>query len=115
LYIGIGFGKTSVRHVVDKLLPREVLEKFEKQTPTVKVSEPSTENKGGRSGIKVRSFGDDMMLRIGKCCNPVPGDTIIGYITRGRGVSIHNVGLSQHDVSGRRNRTSGGSGVGYLS
>ena len=32
-----------------------------------------------------------MMLRIGKCCNPVPGDTIIGYITRGRGVSIHSV------------------------
>jgi GTP pyrophosphokinase len=31
------------------------------------------------------------MLRIGKCCNPVPGDTIIGYITRGRGVSVHNV------------------------
>ena len=32
-----------------------------------------------------------MMLRIGKCCNPVPGDAIIGYITRGRGVSVHNV------------------------
>ena len=91
LYIGIGFGKTSVRHVVDKLLPRETLEKFAKQKPTVKVSEPSAESKGGRSGIKVKSFGDDMMLRIGKCCNPVPGDTIIGYITRGRGVSIHSV------------------------
>jgi GTP pyrophosphokinase len=91
LYIGIGFGKTSVRHVVDKLLPKETLEKFAKQKPTVKVSEPSAEHKGGRSGIKVKSFGDDMMLRIGKCCNPVPGDTIIGYITRGRGVSIHSV------------------------
>ena len=92
LYIGIGFGKTSVRHVVDKLLPRETLEEFAKQKPTtVKVSEPSAESKGGRSGIKVKSFGDNMMLRIGKCCNPVPGDTIIGYITRGRGVSIHNV------------------------
>ncbi len=91
LYIGIGFGKTSVRHVVDKLLPKETLEEFAKQVPTVKVSEPSAESKGGRSGIKVKSFGDDMMLRIGKCCNPVPGDTIIGYITRGRGVSIHSV------------------------
>ena len=91
LYTGIGFGKTSVRHVVDKLLPKKTLEEFAKQVPTVKVSEPSVENKGGRSGIKVRSFGDDMMLRIGKCCNPVPGDTIIGYITRGRGVSVHNV------------------------
>jgi GTP pyrophosphokinase len=51
LYIGIGFGKTSVRHVVDKLLPREVLEKFEKQTPTVKVSEPSTENSGSANAV----------------------------------------------------------------
>lgn len=90
LYMGIGFGKTSVRHVVDKLLPKETLEEFAKQAPVVKVSGPSAENKGVRSGIKVKSFGDDMMLRIGKCCNPVPGDTIIGYITRGRGVSIHN-------------------------
>lgn len=89
LFISIGYGKTSVRNVVDKLLPKETLEEFAKQAPTVKVSEPSAHQ--GRGGIKVKSFGDDMMLRIGKCCNPVPGDTIIGYITRGRGVSIHIV------------------------
>ncbi|MCZ6513247.1 MAG: bifunctional (p)ppGpp synthetase/guanosine-3',5'-bis(diphosphate) 3'-pyrophosphohydrolase [Nitrospinae bacterium] len=88
LLMGIGYGKTSVRNVVDKLLPKERLEEFAKQALTVKVSEPSARE--GR-GIKVKSFGDDMMLRIGKCCNPVPGDTIIGYITRGRGVSIHSV------------------------
>jgi guanosine-3',5'-bis(diphosphate) 3'-pyrophosphohydrolase len=91
LYTGIGFGKTSVRHVVDKLLPKETLEEFQKQATTVKVREPSAESKGERSGIKVKSFGEDMMLRIGKCCNPVPGDTILGYITRGRGVSVHSV------------------------
>ncbi len=89
LYTGIGFGRTSVRHVVDKLLPKKTLEEFAKQSPTVKVRESSEPRESG--GIKVRSFGDNMMLRIGKCCNPVPGDTIIGYITRGRGVSVHNV------------------------
>jgi GTP diphosphokinase / guanosine-3',5'-bis(diphosphate) 3'-diphosphatase len=89
LFMGIGFGKTSVRNVVDKLLPKKTLEEFAKQAPTVKVREPSEPRE--RGGIKVKSFGDNMMLRIGKCCNPVPGDTIIGYITRGRGVSVHNV------------------------
>ncbi len=90
LFMGIGFGKTSVRNVVDKLLPKDTLEAFDKQAAKVKVSEPSAGGRGP-SGIKVKSFGEDMMLRIGKCCNPVPGDTIIGYITRGRGVSIHSV------------------------
>ena len=71
LFIGIGYGKTSVRHVVDKLLPKKTLEEFAKQAPTVKVREPSESRE--RGGIKVKSFGDDMMLRIGKCCNPVPG------------------------------------------
>ena len=91
LFMGIGYGKTSVRNVLDKLLPKETLEEFEKRDATVKVSEPSAERRGEHSGIKVKNFGEDMMLRIGKCCNPVPGDTIIGYITRGRGVSIHSV------------------------
>ncbi|MDH5763380.1 MAG: bifunctional (p)ppGpp synthetase/guanosine-3',5'-bis(diphosphate) 3'-pyrophosphohydrolase [Nitrospinota bacterium] len=88
LFMAIGFGKTSVRHVVDKLLPKKSLEEFENQAEIVKVREPLS---GERGGIKVKSFGDDMMLRMGKCCNPVPGDMIIGYITRGRGVSVHNV------------------------
>jgi len=91
LYTGIGFGKTAVRHVVGKLLPKKTLEEFEKQSEIVKVRDPSQAHAGERSGIKVKSFGEDMMLRIGKCCNPVPGDVIIGYITRGRGVSIHIV------------------------
>jgi GTP diphosphokinase / guanosine-3',5'-bis(diphosphate) 3'-diphosphatase len=91
LYTGIGFGKTAVRHVVGKLLPKKTLEEFEKQAEIVKVRDPSQAHAGECSGIKVKSFGEDMMLRIGKCCNPVPGDAIIGYITRGRGVSIHIV------------------------
>jgi len=39
-------------------------------------------------GIRVQGI-DDVMIRFSRCCNPVPGDEIIGYITRGRGVSIH--------------------------
>jgi len=41
-------------------------------------------------GIKVRGV-DDVMMRMAKCCNPVPGEEIIGYITRGRGITVHRV------------------------
>ena len=91
LFMGIGYGKTSLRNVMSKLLPRKTLEDFEQKSETVKIREPQTDRRKDRSGIKVKSFGEDMLMRIGKCCNPVPGDTIIGYITRGRGVSIHSV------------------------
>jgi len=40
---------------------------------------------------------DDLLVRLAKCCNPIPGDPIIGYITRGRGITIHTVGCSRAD------------------
>ncbi len=44
----------------------------------------------GKAGGGVRVSGvDDMLVRYGKCCNPVPGDQIVGFITRGRGVTVH--------------------------
>ena len=49
-----------------------------------------------RSGSGVRVSGvDDMLVRYGKCCNPVPGDAIVGFITRGRGVTVHTAGCDK--------------------
>lgn len=89
LFTAIGFGKLPPHQVVEKLLPKETLEEYRKKSTAVKVArKPSSKEKD--IGIKVKNFGDQMMIRIGKCCNPVPGDPIIGYITRGRGISVHH-------------------------
>ncbi|CAI2718909.1 RelA/SpoT family protein [Nitrospina watsonii] len=89
LFTAIGFGKLPAHQVVEKLLPKETLEDYRKKSTAIKVAR-KPEAKEREVGIKVKNFGDQMMMRIGKCCNPVPGDPITGYITRGRGISVHH-------------------------
>ncbi|MEE2987259.1 MAG: bifunctional (p)ppGpp synthetase/guanosine-3',5'-bis(diphosphate) 3'-pyrophosphohydrolase [Nitrospinota bacterium] len=87
---GIGIGKISAHHVVSKLLPKEKLKaKGPKDSEILKLKE-KVPPKNKESAIKVTCFDEDILLRVGKCCNPVPGDPIIGYITRGRGVTVHH-------------------------
>ena len=69
--------------MTDKQLLTQMTEM--KQKPSAAV-EPH--KKGSKSGIIVKGI-DDVAVRFSKCCNPVPGDEIVGFITRGRGVSIH--------------------------
>jgi GTP diphosphokinase / guanosine-3',5'-bis(diphosphate) 3'-diphosphatase len=87
----IGFGKTSVNQVITKVIPEEVIEEHKKaeKTASDKTAEPTGESKA-EGAIKVDGL-DDILIRYAKCCNPIPGDEIIGYITRGRGVTVHTV------------------------
>ncbi len=80
----VGFGKISVHQVLAKLLPKEVLETRQKPTKT----EPTAGATHEVGGVKVSGV-EDIMTRYARCCNPVPGDDIVGFITIGRGVSIH--------------------------
>jgi GTP pyrophosphokinase len=80
----IGFGKISVIQVLTRLLPKEVLEA--RQKPAKEEPKQGTPHEVG--GVKVRGV-EDIMTRYARCCNPVPGDDIVGFITIGRGVSIH--------------------------
>jgi GTP diphosphokinase / guanosine-3',5'-bis(diphosphate) 3'-diphosphatase len=86
----IGFGKISVSQVLAKLLPKEVWES--RQKPPKTGSKPDTTHELG--GVKVRGV-EDIMTRYARCCNPVPGDDIVGFITIGRGVSIHTADCSR--------------------
>jgi len=88
LLTGIGIGKVSVHSFVDKLLPKDKQRKNE--SSRIKLKEKSPKKTQERA-IKVKCFNDDILLRVGKCCNPLPGDPIFGYITRGRGVTVHHI------------------------
>ncbi len=90
LLISIGFGRVSARQVAHKLLPEELVrerEKREKSRLRRLVNRVSRHR--NRAGILVKGQ-DDVLIRYGKCCQPIPGDGIVGFITRGRGVTVHN-------------------------
>jgi guanosine-3',5'-bis(diphosphate) 3'-pyrophosphohydrolase len=87
LLVQIGYGKVSVRQVALKLLPEEQAEALRLQEmETAKEAPPKKPR--DTEGVKVKGV-EDILLHFAKCCNPVPGDEIIGYVTRGRGVSVH--------------------------
>jgi len=81
LYAGIGNGSVSARHLIEFIKPEE-----KKQLPGF-VNKVIDRIRGSK-GIKVHGM-DNMMFRFAGCCQPVPGEEIVGFITRGRGVTIH--------------------------
>ena len=82
LLVAIGMGRVSPRTLFSKLFPTQHKRKEAKPTTG---SKPSL-------GISVSVDGmPDVVVRFAKCCNPLPGDDIVGYITKGRGITIHSV------------------------
>ena len=90
LYAAVGYGKLPPRSALERLVPAEELARAE---PAARESAVT------RVVRKILPFGapdivvvghNDLLATLAKCCNPVPGEPIIGYITRGRGVSVHS-------------------------
>ncbi|HYL51805.1 MAG TPA: bifunctional (p)ppGpp synthetase/guanosine-3',5'-bis(diphosphate) 3'-pyrophosphohydrolase [Acidimicrobiia bacterium] len=87
LYAGIGEGHVSAKAVVQRI--QRELRGGEEQLPTT-VARPPRARGRRRAGAGVHVEGlDDVMVRLSRCCTPVPGDEIMGFVTRGRGVSVH--------------------------
>jgi GTP diphosphokinase / guanosine-3',5'-bis(diphosphate) 3'-diphosphatase len=87
LYVGIGEGHVSAKAVVQRI--QRELRGGEEQLPTT-VARPPRMRGHRRTGAGVHVEGlDDVMVRLSRCCTPVPGDEIMGFVTRGRGVSVH--------------------------
>ena len=85
----IGFGKVAVRLVLDRTLSDEELGTEAEQPGRLRAAVTKIFPFGG-DAIAVR--GDsDLLAYLAKCCNPLPGEQIVGYVTRGRGVSVHSV------------------------
>ncbi len=93
-YIALGAAKISPKVVVNKVLQRlkqgEAADGESSATDLLKVGRPRQRptSSSGQYGIRVDGV-EDVMLRLAKCCRPVPGDPIIGYISLGRGITIH--------------------------
>ena len=90
LFAQIGYGKLAPRQVLDKLVPSGELKEKAPEHPVVtavkRVLKPGSAT---TDRIVVRGI-DDLMVFRARCCNPIRGEKIIGYITRGKGVSVHS-------------------------
>ena len=93
LIAAIGYGKIAPAQVLAQVLPPEKL-----ASPAIEPTPPSAITEMFRKVARLPAGGgvrlngiDDVLVRFGRCCNPVPGDAIVGFITRGRGVTVHTV------------------------
>jgi GTP pyrophosphokinase len=93
LYAGIGFGRITANQVLEKLVGSEKLAKQKQNLRTERQFERQKRlglapRRRPSHGVRAKGL-DNILFRFSRCCNPVPGDEIVGYITRGRGVSVH--------------------------
>lgn len=93
MYAALGYGGITTNQILFRLIDeykKANKQEREENLTTKKDTKPQKSHTANDKGIKVKGI-ENIMVRLSKCCNPVPGDVIIGYITRGRGVSIHRV------------------------
>ncbi len=106
LLAAIGYGKFSARSILARLVPPDEAQSFSGHAPPVPPSDDDTS--GGFTSVVRRVFGgdnsaikvkghDDLMVYRAKCCNPIRGEDIVGYVTRGKGVAVHSKNCSNVD------------------
>ncbi|HZK72042.1 MAG TPA: bifunctional (p)ppGpp synthetase/guanosine-3',5'-bis(diphosphate) 3'-pyrophosphohydrolase, partial [Clostridia bacterium] len=88
LYASVGHGTTTELQVVTKLIAKYKILNKDKFEDIVKEIDATKKKSPPTSGVIIKGV-DNIKVRFSKCCSPVPGDDIVGYITRGRGVSVH--------------------------
>jgi GTP pyrophosphokinase len=80
LFVSVGFGKVSPHQVVNRLLPEKAVAEPEPVRPKRAVKE--------HKGVSIKGI-DDVLYHTAKCCYPVPGDNLVGFVTIGKGVTVH--------------------------
>jgi len=110
LYIQVGAGKYSIKDLL-VYLPHLKKNANEEEESDKQIEELESYSKKLTSQVKKKSHKDnavivdgldDVMVRMGRCCNPIPGDPIVGVITRGRGITVHTTGCSRVDIAAKR-------------
>jgi guanosine-3',5'-bis(diphosphate) 3'-pyrophosphohydrolase len=93
ILVGLGYGKLTARDISRMVLAPEVLEKTTEEAETkgflAKIISTAMRKSEARNAVMVSGLGD-VLIRFAKCCHPIPGDPILGFVTRGRGVTVHH-------------------------
>jgi guanosine-3',5'-bis(diphosphate) 3'-pyrophosphohydrolase len=112
MFINVGSGKNSIAQVLKAVpsLKKKVMEnENDPEEKLAKIDQYSQKlnqaarRKSHRDNAVIVDGLDDIVVRIARCCNPIPGDPIKGYITRGRGITVHTAGCTRMD-QGEMNR-----------
>ncbi len=97
LLIKVGNGTITVQNLIKGLLPVELRKDQEhsqqekvppEEIASLMVGQQTSQSKDGKTGVRIDGI-DGMLVKVSRCCNPLPGDSIVGFITMGRGVSVH--------------------------
>ena len=89
LVAAVGYGKVTANQIIGKILPQEKLEQQKEELEGGRLKHLIQKiTRAPKDALLIRGI-DNVMVRYAGCCNPVPGDKVVGFITRGRGVTIH--------------------------
>ena len=93
ILVALGYGKITSRDISKAVLPAEIFEKpteeKEQKGFLQKIISTAMRKSEARNAVMVSGLGD-VLIRFAKCCHPIPGDPIVGFVTRGRGVTVHH-------------------------
>lgn len=94
VFVRVGYGKMEPKHIVERLAPElknlEAKPKEDSEPSFMQKVLKNAQAKSKKSGSLISVSGmDDVLVYYAKCCNPIPGDGIVGFITRGRGITVH--------------------------
>jgi GTP pyrophosphokinase len=89
LIAAVGYGKVTANQIIGKILPQEKLEQQKEELEGGRIKHLIQKiTRAPKDALLIKGI-DNVMVRYAGCCNPVPGDKVVGFITRGRGVTIH--------------------------
>jgi GTP pyrophosphokinase len=89
LFAAIGFGKLSAKTIMRELVPEDEKEKHDRPAGPIQQAVRRIFPFGTGPAIRVKGY-DDLLTYLARCCSPLPGEEIVGYITRGKGVAVHS-------------------------
>src|SRR5690606_14295540 len=105
LYVNLGSGKLQVKELLTKLpslqkgdKESEYEESLSKADEYSKKLTGDVRRRANKDNAVIVDGMDDVMVRMARCCNPIPGDPIVGYITRGRGITVHTSECTRVDA-----------------